>query len=732
MLSTDLVIIRESALHKPPFRRAYEQLWPPLQQFLASKDIGWTQLDGELFYDLCKHGTTTFFSNLVQECLSVIPQPVDTHIEKLITEQLTRLLISVKEGKQSDDYTPLEQQWALQARKHFLTKNPSEVAIEAILKKWRHWNPKSVTIKTPTTQRALEINLRMKWLERIISHFLPYVTKIHNMETVSQAKDPLREYFHLFGDARWRTIRIHCLALEWLIKQHGLQLPWTEDTLRNLLNTFVDQESTPTKVQRAWLTLKWLSKKLALLDPESCTRLQIKRDAVKDALITTTAKPQRRATLPSMHIILMLEEGCQLRAQTGDRVPATGARLRPTDPFILAIARFLLGSSGRFSDIQHCAPSSWIHTSSTTELTAWQTKTTNILQAQRKALPLIAPLHTFSGVQWWNTFHFFMRSLQSHKIFQTMDYIIPTVNRDGTGFIPRPCTYERSLLWLRDTLIRLGAPTKEVQSLTWHSFRLFIPDCAFQAMIPKEQRQYLGNWSSANLPDVYTREKRHVVCAIWSKVVGNIPSTASSSHRQVREDLNHPDWQDPQPQLNKKRRSKESQDSPGTSVGDSVPNSPEQASVTVSRLDSDDDDRWSLAKSTTTVIQTPSDQVPPPIGPLVLGSRIKTNRGQRILHLFSQQGKGIGCGWSGLSKCQNVSYEDYDRERELHRTCALCFRLYTFPTNFQIQKLTNDEEAQDPSDPSSPSESDHSVDTDSDEEAVLVQSLSEPQGDRVP
>jgi hypothetical protein len=146
--------------------------------------------------------------------------------------------------------------------------------------------------------------------------------------------------------------------------------------------------------------------------------------------------------------------------------------------------------------------------------------------------------------------------MQRHDAFKDMDYLLPTITKDGLGFIPRPCAYERALTWLRDVLARLGAPAEEIQKVTWHSFRLFSPDHAFQAMISKEQRQFLGNWSSESMPGIYTREKRHVVCNIWKKIAQSMPN--HTQERQVREDTDHPDWDDPAA-------------SPIISLGDSVP-----------------------------------------------------------------------------------------------------------------------------------------------------------------
>ena len=64
-----------------------------------------------------------------------------------------------------------------------------------------------------------------------------------------------------------------------------------------------------------------------------------------------------------------------------------------------------------------------------------------------------------------------------------MDYLIPTINKDRTGF----GTPDRSLRWLKDALVKQGAPVKDVAELSWYSFRVFMPDWAFQAHIPRDQ-----------------------------------------------------------------------------------------------------------------------------------------------------------------------------------------------------------------------------------------------------
>ena len=113
------------------------------------------------------------------------------------------------------------------------------------------------------------------------------------------------------------------------------------------------------------------------------------------------------------------------------------------------------------------------------------------------------------------------------------------------ALIPRPSSPDRALRWLKAALGRRGLQGHQVDKLSWHSFRVFIPDCAFQLRIPRDQRQYLGNWTTESTADIYTREKRNVVTRVWEEVALKLPSLNLGGARLVREDLDHPDWEDP-------------------------------------------------------------------------------------------------------------------------------------------------------------------------------------------
>ena len=654
------------------------------------------QQDGELLRDLCfdpdTHIHTDYWADLLLACESILPVPIDRSDYQQVMSQLEYLCNTASDGKQSELYSQVELEIAI-AYKHECTASYTPLpGVEHLLKKWRHWKPCNVRNVQPCSQRELELGLRQRWLDRLLVHFTPLASQIPNLRILMGDSDPLKEYSHLFGDTRWRTLRLHVLSLEDMLKTHSLSIPWTEDHIRALLNSLVASEATPNKVNRFWLSLKWLSLKLGLLDPDSQLRLKQKKEAVKDSLVSVTYSPQKKSVVPKLSLVLLIEEGC-MAGTAGDSVP-TSMTLRPMDPYILAVARFAIGCSGRFSDMQHCSLSTHHTTSTTTELMAWQSKTTSALKAKQKPLPLIAPLHSFSGVAWWTTFNKFIRHMQRHEAFAQLDYLLPTVTKDGLGFIPRPCAYERALTWLRDVLVRVGAPPDEAQQITWHSFRLFIPDHAFQAMIPREQRQFLGNWSSESMPDVYTREKRHVVCNIWKKIIQSL--STHQEGRSVREDPDHPDWDDPATVT-------------PLPEGDSVPL---PISDTAPLQDTENND-W-----VNVVTKCDPFLVPPPKGPLVIGARTIAVKGCHTVHLFSQQGRSVGCGWNGIDKCMPITHQDFMEDPEHFPLCKNCFRMFYFP-NTALDKAKEAEDA--------PSDSEYSsvlsADTESEEEAIRADDL---------
>ena len=306
---------------------------------------------------------------------------------------------------------------------------------------------------------------------------------------------------------------------------------------------------------------------------------------------------------------------------------------RELDTFILGIVRYQVGCSARFNDLQHTAPSTLKHTTTTLEFSAWQTKTVSAARIRKHPVPLICPKYSFTGHAWWQPLLTWWTRLSKHPSFEESDYLIPTISKDGMGFIARPGQADRTLRWLKDALGRRGVPPELFQDLTWHSFRVFIPDCAFQLGISRDQRRYLGNWMTESTADVYTREKRNVVVKVWHEVANNLSE----------EDLSHADWEglplaEPSPA---KKSVKDSLFSESMEEDFTVISPPKDQSPPV--LEEDDAGEIQEVpplpeeQDSTIPSKTPADKLGPPHGPLrvVASSRKSGPTGTYKIHLLT-------------------------------------------------------------------------------------------------
>ena len=249
----------------------------------------------------------------------------------------------------------------------------------------------------PITPRQLEKELRLKWAQRLVSLLAPFVDKIPNMASIMSPHQE-REWLDLLGDTRFRTLRIHCLALETLQTTGFTQIPWTESDVREHLNRMRVEEASPHKIQRVWETLRWFSKRFGFLRIDACERLMEKKKTLQEQGVDTVAKPQRKAILPTKEVIWTLEE---VAAGSGQTPAGSGENMSAhtiLDQYICGVVRFQVACNARF--------------------------------------------------------------------------------------------------------------------------KVFVPDCAYQLGFPRDQHQYLGNWTTETTADIYTRDKRNVVEKVWKAVGG--------------------------------------------------------------------------------------------------------------------------------------------------------------------------------------------------------------------
>ena len=355
------------------------------------------------------------------------------------------------------------------------------------------------------------------------------------------------------------------------------------------------------------------------------------------------------------------------------------------DAFIMGLVRFQVGCCARLNDMQHTSPGTLKVTSSTIEMMAWQTKTASAFRIKKNPVPLIAPKLTLSGADWWTDWIETLKSLYSLERFQDMDYLIPTLSKVFQGVIPRPGSSDRSLRWLKEALIRQGVAQELVQPWSWHSFRVFIPDCAYQLEIPRTQRQYLGNWQTESTADIYTR----VVVDIWGKVLSGLRDINLDPGKEVREDLSHEDWDD-RPGLSVQGSPVKStgsyqlvsedehtgKQSEGPDSGKSKP------STGTSRAEESAHSGLPRQKLFQVV---PADEVLPPVGPLIVVASLRKtgNPPKRKLHLLDREGRAVGCGWSpDLTKISGMGKEDNENEVGELVQCSRCFLRFTLPNEW--------------------------------------------------
>ena len=205
--------------------------------------------------------------------------------------------------------------------------------------------------------------------------------------------------------------------------------------------------------------------------------------------------------------------------------------------------------------------------------------------------------------------------------------------------------------------------------------------------IPRDQRQYLGNWTTESTADIYTREKRNVVTRVWEEVANKLPSLNLGGARLVREDLDHPDWEDPMVVTIDDAGAGQPSTPPGTAPhaeagepGDSPPERP-------LRPTPESTGSWDLVEKG----KVPADSVADSTGPWRVISTTMRRKGAQIfkVHLLDTHGRTIGCGWTpNLARVTELSVDDYVADIDSHICCERCFKNHTFPQNVGSTWLT--------------------------------------------
>jgi hypothetical protein len=695
----------------------------------------------------------SFQSQWIAESLALLPselaqQPEETDSLSAAIERLVMAAQGAESWVQASELArSLAEAEAREIRRRILMPSTSQEV--EMPEKWKHWKPRLHTVANPLTMRQQEKRLAQQWADRLLKHFAPVAWDIPRMaqmlehnrgpttggsQAASSAALPthqaadsantkgmvttatLQEWRHLMGTARHSSIRNHCLSLERLLELDARLLPWTESSLRALLNTMRTKEFTPSQIQKGWKTIKWLSGVFGMLDPDSLQALQQKKEHLREELTQQLLPQSRRAKVPTVGNISALEKASTDMAATG------------ADRYAAAVFRLMAGASARFNDIMHTQVSSRSEDASTIEYVAWQTKVTGVLTTQRP-MPLIAPKHSFSGQAWWTTLTTTQTNFQKHESFQDMDYLLPTPTRDRQGFIPRPCSNAQALRWLRlilahHTTAATSAGSTHVphwsaeditvaQTLTLPSLRVWMADLAYQAQVTRDQRRYIGRWAAESTADVYTREHRKVICDIWTTVcnhrnLSNLIPPGAEAPEDLMDDfyeMAETEPGDPGSDL---------QAATGAEDGDQT--EPILSNWTMVTAQGAATPRKRTKTEAIIIHETPADKVPGDQGgPLTVVTNNRPTAGSQKVHLLSTEGKAIGCGWRPKSsQVTHLAATDYDPGH--HAPCSCCFRHYTFPSDWQSLPPTG----LSPTSSEASSDSNLSPDTASEKEALKV------------
>ena len=139
------------------------------------------------------------------------------------------------------------------------------------------------------------------------------------------------------------------------------------------------------------------------------------------------------------------------------------------DAFILGFARFQVGCSARFNNLQHVHPKDLIHTSNTVELKAWQTKTVSAARINREVQLHGNPLVDYLGGHGPATG--IRGGIPGHGLLAP-DSEQRLRRADPETF----STPERALRWLKDALLRRGVTPGLVKRPRWWP-HLWKPRC---------------------------------------------------------------------------------------------------------------------------------------------------------------------------------------------------------------------------------------------------------------
>ncbi|CAE7501276.1 unnamed protein product [Symbiodinium sp. CCMP2592] len=162
---------------------------------------------------------------------------------------------------------------------------------------WEHWAPRPSRMEGPVKQLALDRAAKKKWADKIISVLAPYHRHFDNMQDIKPGEDKY------------------------------------EDMAKHLLHEAVDQQFTIYRLGQLWRTLHSIPHHFGGFDPTVNQAINRRYEYTRGLLVSSEAKKERRATPPSMEVVMALEK---LAGTLPDGSP---------DGYAASFFRFCIGAS---------------------------------------------------------------------------------------------------------------------------------------------------------------------------------------------------------------------------------------------------------------------------------------------------------------------------------------------------------------------------------------------------
>ena len=143
---------------------------------------------------------TDYFNGLAASAAGRLPQPLSAGDLADLWDSLWLLLMAAADGKLSENFSPLENEWDRQDQLRWFSRDDPPPLQPPELLKWRHWRPGKIREMEPTTQRALELHMWGNGQNGSLPTSPPLRSTLHTCRT-SWGRTSARKHWTSWGTA---------------------------------------------------------------------------------------------------------------------------------------------------------------------------------------------------------------------------------------------------------------------------------------------------------------------------------------------------------------------------------------------------------------------------------------------------------------------------------------------------------------------------------------------------